>query len=130
MNTLPPQPRKPVTGKALEKPAQVEMEPNQNAAGIASAATSPIPTKLSAPSTEIPTTQPSLPLSSPSYTNITPGPSRMEAKKEEEVPETTAPAAATSYPSPEIVTIEYVPFILFIPATLKITLVHIVFPFV
>jgi hypothetical protein len=47
-----------------------------------------------------------LPLSSPSYTNTTSGPSRMKPKEEEKVPETTAPAAATSYPSPEIVTIE------------------------
>lgn len=102
MNTLPPQPRKPVAGKTLEQSAYVEKEPNQNAAEIASAATSPIPTKLSAPPSETPTTQPSLPLSSPSYTHITPGPSRTK----EEVPETTAPAAATSYPSPEIVSIE------------------------
>jgi hypothetical protein len=98
MNTLP-QPRKPLPVKAPEQAIHVENEPNQNAGGTVSAATSPIPAKLSAPplNPSGTTTQPSY---SPSYTDTTPGPSK---RKEEEVPE---PTAATSYPSPEIVTIE------------------------
>ncbi|KAI8581334.1 hypothetical protein K450DRAFT_232543 [Umbelopsis ramanniana AG] len=113
MNPVP-QPRKPVAMKAPEQLVHLENEPNQNAGGTASAATSPIPTKLLAPplAPSGTSTQPTLP--SPSYSDTTPGPSKMK-ENVEKVPETTA----TSYPNPEIVTIDGKHYLAVTPAVVS-----------
>lgn len=109
MNTTP-QPRRPVPVKAPEQPVHHENESSQNAGATASAATSPIPTKLLAPPGT--STQPSLP--SPSDT--TPGPSNLK-ENVEKVQGTTAPA--TSYPNPEIVTIDGKHYLAVTPAVVS-----------